>query len=177
LKFKDLLKKKKIDKGKNSRRQRKCYNYGKASHWTNKCPNEKKLRTSKVYNSKPNNTRFDMKGKEEALELDEVVNVVEDEMQNNDFKENVDFFETIVANLKTWNRKNLANFWYFDYGTTKHVSRDKANFKALENFVKIQNMNFVRGQIHGVYGKGKVKLFSSFGKINTIANVLYVLAS
>jgi hypothetical protein len=27
-----------------------------------------------------------MKGKEEALELEEVVNVVEDEMQNNDLK-------------------------------------------------------------------------------------------
>jgi hypothetical protein len=48
--------------------------------------NQKKLRTSKVYNFKPNNTRFDMKGKEEALELDEVVNVVKDEMKNNDFK-------------------------------------------------------------------------------------------
>jgi hypothetical protein len=51
--------------------------------------NQKKLKTNKVYNFKPNNTRFDMKGKEEALELDEVANVVEDEMQNNDFKKNV----------------------------------------------------------------------------------------
>jgi hypothetical protein len=55
------------------------------------------------------------------------------------------------------------------------VSKDKANFKALENFVKIQNVKFVGGQIHGAYGKGKVKLLFSFGKINTIVDVLYVL--
>ncbi len=99
--------------------------------------NQKKFRTSKVYISKPNNIRFDMKGKEEALELDEVANVVEDEMQNNDFKENVDFFEIMVANLKTWNHKILTNCWYFDSSATKHVYKDKVNFKVLEFFLKI----------------------------------------
>jgi hypothetical protein len=137
--------------------------------------NQKKLRTSKVYIFKPNNIRFDMKGKEEALELDEVANVVEDEMQNNDFKENVDFFEIMVANLKTWNHKILTNCWYFDSGATKHVSKDKVNFKVLEFFLKIRNVKFGGGQTHGVYGKGKVKFLSSFGKIKTIVDVFYVL--
>jgi hypothetical protein len=45
----------------------------------------------------------------------------------------------------------------------------------LEDIVKIQNVKFARGQMHGVYGKGKVKLSSTFGGIKSIIDVFYVL--
>jgi hypothetical protein len=38
-------------------------------------------------------------------------------------------------------------------------------------------MWFVKGQINGVYIMGEVKLLSTFGKIKTIVDVLYVWAS
>jgi hypothetical protein len=39
-----------------------------------------------------------------------------------------------MANLKTWNHKNLTKFEYFDSSAIKHVCKDNVNFKALENF-------------------------------------------
>ncbi len=53
------------------------------------------------------------------------------------------------------------------------MSRNKCSFRGLENYVEIQNVKFVEGQTNGVYMKGKVKLFSTFGKIKTIVDVLY----
>lgn len=41
--------------------------------------------------------------------------------------------------------------------------------------MKIQNVKFARGQMHGVYGKGKMKFFSTFGEIKSIIDVFYVL--
>jgi hypothetical protein len=41
--------------------------------------------------------------------------------------------------------------------------------------VKIQNVKSTRGQMHGVYGKGKMKLSSNFGEIKSIIDVFYVL--
>jgi hypothetical protein len=36
--------------------------------------------------------------------------------------------------------------------------RDKCNFKALKNYVKIENVKSIGGQIYVVYGKGKMKI-------------------
>jgi hypothetical protein len=41
--------------------------------------------------------------------------------------------------------------------------------------MKIHNVKFARWQIHGMYEKGKMKLFSNYGKIKIIVDVLYVL--
>jgi hypothetical protein len=78
-----------------------------------------------------------------------------------------------VANLKIGSNKSLNDCWYLDLSGSKHVSRNKCSFRGLENYVEIQNVKFVEGQTNGVYMKGKVKLFSTFGKIKTIVDVLY----
>jgi len=184
LKFKNLLKKKKIKKVKHSRHLGKCHNYGRKGHWANQCPKPKKPRIYKGFNSR---TKFAkelgfakslIKSKEEALELKvegETVNVVKEEMKENEAKESVDFFEAIVANLKTGSSKSLANCWYLDLGATKHVSRNKSSFRGLKSSMKIQSVKFAISQTHGLYGKGKVKLSSIFRKTKTISDILYVL--
>jgi hypothetical protein len=97
-----------------------------------------------------------------------------DEANEDEFEDNVDFFEAIVANLELENSKNPTNCWYLDLGATKHMLGDKFIFKGLEKSVKIQNMKSIGGHTHGVYGKGKVKSSNS-RKIKTIVDVLYVL--
>jgi hypothetical protein len=42
--------------------------------------------------------------------------------------------------------------------------------------MKIQNVKSARSQMHGVYGKCKVKLSSIFGEIKNIIDVFYVLS-
>jgi hypothetical protein len=78
-----------------------------------------------------------------------------------------------VANLKIGSNKSLDDCWHLDLNGSKHVSRNKCSFKGLKNYVEIQNVKFVKGQINGVYIKGKVKLSSTLGKIKTIVDVLY----
>ncbi len=90
------MKKKKIDKGKHSRRPRKCHNCGKKGHWANQCPKPKK---PKVYKGSNFGTKFvkelefaktPIKSKEEALELEvenEVANATEEEMKDNEAQE------------------------------------------------------------------------------------------
>ncbi len=63
-----------------------------------------------------------------------------------------------MVNLETKNSKNAIDIWHLDSSATKHVSRYKFNFKGLENSIKIYNIISTRGQIHGVHGKGKIKL-------------------
>jgi hypothetical protein len=91
-------------------------------------------------------------------------------MKEDEVEESVDFFEMLIVNLETKSNKSLADYWYFDLGATKHVLGNKSNFRGLKSSVKIQNVKSVRGQIHGVYGKGKLS-----GKIKTISDVHYVL--
>jgi hypothetical protein len=56
------------------------------------------------------------------------------------------------------------------------VLRDKCTFKALKNYVKIQNVKSIGGQIHVVYGKGKMKLSCTLPiKYNTFLMFFYVL--
>jgi hypothetical protein len=95
-------------------------------------------------------------------------------MKKNEVEESVDFFEMLVTNLETRSNKSPADYWYFDLGATKHVLGNKSSFKCLESSVKIHNVKSVRGQTHGVYGKGKVKLSSTSRKIKTISDVHYV---
>lgn len=97
-----------------------------------------------------------------------------EEAKEDEFEDNVEFFEAIVANLKLNNSKNPTNCWYLDSYATKHMLGDKFNFSGLEKSVKIHNMKSIGGHTHVVYGKGKVKS-SNLGKINTIVDVLYVL--
>jgi hypothetical protein len=67
----------------------------------------------------------------------------------------VDFFGDNSHQFKNKSNKNLANYWYLDSSTTKHVLGNKSSFKGLENLEKIQNVKFARGPTHGVYRKGK----------------------
>ncbi len=101
----------------------------------------------------------------------EAMNVVEEEMKENEAKESLDFFETIATNLKIGSCKNLTKCWYLDASAMKHVLGNKSSFKGLKSFVKIQNVKSARGQIHGVYGKEKMKLSSISRKTKTISNL------
>jgi hypothetical protein len=80
----------------------------------------------------------------------------------------------IVANLEAKSDKSATNCRYLDSSATKHILGNESNFTCLEDIVKIQNVKSVRGQIHGVYGKGKVKLSSTFGEIKSIIDVFNV---
>ncbi len=102
LKFKNLLKKKKNNKGKHSRHLGKCHNYGNKVIKQTSVQNLRKPRISKGSNS---GTKFAkelwftksiIKSKEEALEFKvegEVMNVVEEEMKDNKAKESGFFWD------------------------------------------------------------------------------------
>ncbi len=68
------------------------------------------------------------------------MNAMEEEMKENKAKENVDFFKTIAANLEMGSSKSLVDCQYLDSSATKHVIRDKSNFRGLKSVVKIQNV-------------------------------------
>lgn len=102
LKFKSFLNKKNNNSSKSFKHLGKCHNYSKLGHWANSCPKPKKLRIDKGSNSWTKFARFHIKGEEvQQLEFEEVANVVEGQKAKEDeFEDNVDYFEAIVANLK-----------------------------------------------------------------------------
>ncbi len=55
-----------------------------------------------------------------------------EEAKEDQFEDNVNFFEAIMDNLKLKSSNNLIDCWYHDSGATKHVLGDKFSFKGVE---------------------------------------------
>jgi hypothetical protein len=72
LKFKNLLK----NKGKNSKCLRKCHSFGKTNYFANNYLEIKNPRINIGFNLRTNLAKFQIKGKEEALEFDKATNIV-----------------------------------------------------------------------------------------------------
>jgi len=67
----------------------------------------KKLGIAKSADSR--NKPSQIKRKEEAIEIDQMANVVEKESKEIESKNNLDLFEMIVANLEAENDKSATN--------------------------------------------------------------------
>jgi fructosamine-3-kinase len=72
LKFKDLLK----NKGKNFKCLRKCHSCGKTNYFVNNYLEFKNLRINIGFNLGTNLAKFQIKGKEKALEFYQATNIV-----------------------------------------------------------------------------------------------------
>ncbi len=110
-------------------------------------------------------TKCQIKGKElDTIELDQITNVVEEDINENKTKDSVDFFETILATVEYKNNEHLVETWYRDSSAIKHMLGNNSTFRALEIFVKIQNVKLVGSHIHYVHGKEKSILLLFLGK-------------
>jgi len=109
LKFKYILKEKK-DKGNNGEHTKNVYNCGKSGHWVNNYPKPMKKRPNQgpTFKSKIL-TKCQVKGKLlDTMELDQITNVMEEDVNENETKDNVDFFETIMAIVESKSNEHLV---------------------------------------------------------------------
>lgn len=89
---------------------------------------------------------------------------MEEDNNENKTKDSVDFFETILAAVEYKSNQHLVETWYLDSNVIKHMLGNNSTFRALENFVKIQNVKLIGSHIHYVHGKEKSILLLLLGK-------------
>jgi hypothetical protein len=102
LKFKYLLKEKK-NKGKNGKHTKNVYDCEKYGHCINNYPKPKKKKPNQgpTFRNKIV-TKCQIKGKLlDTTELDQITNLMEEDINENETKSNVDLFETIVVAIES----------------------------------------------------------------------------